>query len=402
MGRRISEDNHLPRHPVIAMTGTHRAFSRSRSVAVPTLALAVIFAAAAGQFYAEPSASAQTKAPFEAVIVEPSAVTEKNISTWKSDGFSAIILKLDEKFEAHAYQNAAKQIARQSLPVYYWINVGRNPAIAREHPQWMASLGSHDDWRTRFPDVPQIKEGEVVKAWPWTPIAYREAFAAHLARITGLLQRVPADYRGLLLNDLQGGPSSCGCGNLQCRWAIDYGVPATTAEIKDADVPSRFVAQVGKLAAGKQVIPVWTTECEERDLAPDKQANRGWSTGYCGHVECSQQCPTRFSEQWQALHATHRGPTAILALQKEFGRDRKEYGTAANWIKDTIKYLNQQQPKALPHNQLWVVVQGYDVTPDEERTVRIAALRTEPGAVLVARTRIDQSYEPRIVSAEPK
>jgi hypothetical protein len=163
------------------------------------------------------------------------------------------------------------------------------------------------------------------------------------------------------------------------------------------------VAEVSKLAAGKQVIPVWTTECEERDLAPDKQANGGWSTGYCGEVECfHHQCPVKFTEQWQALHATHRGPTAILALQKEFGRDRKEYGAAANWIAGTIKYLDQQKPKALPHKQLWVVVQGYDVNPDEERTARKAALRTEPGAVLVARTRIDQSYEPRIVSAQPK
>jgi hypothetical protein len=267
----------------------------------------------------------------------------------------------------------------------------------------MAALGSHNDWRTQFPDVPQLKDGEVAKAWPWTPIAYREAFDAHFARVSRLLQRVPSDYRGLLLNDLQGGPSSCGCGNLQCRWAIDYGVPATTDKIKDADVAARFVAQVRKLSTSKEVIPVWTTECEEHDMVPEKQAQRGWTTGYCGQVPCfNHQCPMKSTEQWQALHGTHRGPTAILALHKEFQRDRKEYGAAADWIVDAVQYVDRQVPKAPPHNQLWLVVQGYDVKPDEETAARKAALRTEPGAVLVARTRIDQSYEPRIVSAKAK
>jgi hypothetical protein len=42
-------------------------------------------------------------------------------------------------------------------------------------------------------------------------------------------------------------------------------------------------------------------------------------------------------------------------------------------------------------------VQGYDVTPEEEHAARHAGLRSGAGAVLVARTRIDQSYVPRII-----
>ena len=34
----------------------------------------------------------------------------------------------------------------------------------------------------------------------------------------------------MFLNDLQAGPSSCGCGNDQCRWALDYGSPRDGGE----------------------------------------------------------------------------------------------------------------------------------------------------------------------------
>jgi len=352
---------------------------------------------------AEAENAAQRKAPLEALIVDPVDITPKKVVAWKSEGFKLVVLTLDERFEPATYENAARIIAAESLDLYYWIEVARNTTFAQEHPEWMASLGTHDDWRTRFPDTPKLKDGEVAKAWPWTPIAYRQAFDAHVERIARLLRRVPDNYRGLLLNDLQGGPSSCGCGNLQCRWAIDYGVPSTTDRSDGADVASRFITEVRTLAAGKDVIPVWTTECEEHDLTTETQPHRGWSTGYCGGVECfNHQCPLKFTEQWQALHATHRGPTGVLLLQKEFQRDRKEYGAPANWITSAIKSLDEQKPGPVPRNQLWLVVQGDGARPGEEAAARQAALRLEPAAVLVARTRIDQSFEPRLINTKPK
>lgn len=339
---------------------------------------------------------------FQAVIAEPDAATARQVAEWKNEGFHGVVLVLDERFDPNIYRNAAKAIAANSLDVYYWIEIGRNPTFAREHPEWMASFGSHDDWRKRFPDAPPLANGDVAKVWPWTPIAYKDAFDAHLARARALLQRVPDDYRGLLLNDLQGAPSACGCGNLQCRWAIDYKVPATAAEISGPDVAARFLADIRKLSPDKQVIPVWTTECERHDLARDKQRNGGWSTGYCGEVECfNHQCTTVFNEQWNALHASHRGPTAVLALHREFRRDGTEYGPPANWIAHVVGYLDQQKPQARAHRQLWLVVQGYGVTPHEQRAARDLALRTGVGAVLVARTRIDQSFEPRIIKINP-
>ena len=346
---------------------------------------------------------AKSTRPVEGLIVDPDGVTQTSVRAWKNDGFKLIVLTLNERFEAAVFKNAAKIVAAESLDLYYWIEVARNPAMAREHPEWMASLGTHDDWRARFPDAPKLKDGDVAKAWPWTPIVYRGAFDAHLTRVAELLKRVPPNYRGLLLNDLQGGPSSCGCGNIQCRWAIDYYVPSTTSKIEGADVAGKFLTEVRQVAAGKEVIPVWTTECEEHDLALEKQPPGGWSTGFCGRVECfNHQCPMKFAEQWRALHITHHGPTGVLLLHKEFQRDRKEYGGAANWIVETVENLDHQQPNATPRNELWLVVQGYGASPDEAAAARQVALHMEPGAVLVARARIDQSYEPSVLHAKPK
>ena len=344
---------------------------------------------------------AKDKKTFEGVIVEPETVTAEKVTGWKKEGFQAVVVVLEDRHEAGVLENAAKAVADSSLDLYYWIEVGRNPSMARAHPEWMASLGMHHDWRTRFPKVRPAEKGEAAKAWPWVPIGYQEAFDAHMDRIKKLLARLPEGYRGLLLNDLQGGPASCGCGNLQCRWAIDYMVPSSATKLKGPTVAAKFLAEIGKTAKGKEVIPVWTVECEHEDMAPQKQRPKGgWSTGLCGNVDCFDTCRKKFAEQWSALHADHRGPTGVLLLHREFQRDRKDYGDPAGWITHAMDYLEKQTPKPLPRQKLWLVVQGYDVSLLEEAAARRTAAKLGPCAVLVARTRIDQSYEPRFVKAK--
>jgi hypothetical protein len=294
--------------------------------------------------------------------------------------------------------------AGKSIDLYYWIEVGRNEAMAKQHPEWMASLGMHTAWQARFPNVALPKPGEVAKAFPWVPIGYREAFDAQLARIDRLIERAAEPYRGVLLNDLQGGPASCGCGNLQCRWAIDYHVPATATKFDGNDVAARFVTEVQKRIGGKTVVPVWTTECEEIDLPASRHPN-GATTGLCGNVPCAHgTCPKVFAEQWSALVSARRGPISILATHKELGRDRKEYGDTAGWISHAIDYLDSVPPKygvaAVPHEQLWIIVQGHDSSAAEQAAARAVAATTDAGVVLMSLRRIDQSYEPRIVSVK--
>ncbi|HWB12967.1 MAG TPA: DUF3179 domain-containing (seleno)protein [Pirellulales bacterium] len=352
---------------------------------------------------APPKPASPVGQPLSAVIVQPEAVTAPQIAVWRRDGYQAAAIVLDDRHEEAVYRRAAQTLADAGLDLYYWIEVARQAGLAEAHPEWMAALGVHADWHERFPQTPLPKSGEVAKAYPWVPIAYQPAYEAHQARLVDLLKKAEGDYRGVLLNDLQGGPASCGCGNLQCRWAIDYGVASTAEKLTGDDVASRFLADVRKLTSGKPVIPVWLTECEDRDLPVERRPNSR-STGYCGSVGCSQAtCPVAFTKQWNAVLNDHDGPIGLLALHKEFGRDGPEYGSPAAWIAEAVGYLDETVPRhggKTPHRErLWLVIQGYDMPIESVAAARVAAVKTGAAAVFVAQTRIDQSYEPRIVAA---
>ncbi|HZO83839.1 MAG TPA: hypothetical protein VFC26_01420, partial [Verrucomicrobiae bacterium] len=62
---------------------------------------------------------------------------------------------------------------------------------------------------------------------------------------------------------------------------------------------------------------------------------------------------------------------------------------------NAVAYVDRTLPahnvKTIAHDRLWVVV---------EETAREAAAKAGVGAVIVARAKIDQSYEPRIISAK--
>jgi hypothetical protein len=341
--------------------------------------------------------------PIEGVIVAAADVTKDKVAGWSASGTSAVVIVLDEDTTAAAYQAAATVIAQAKLDLYYWIEVARNKRLADAHPRWMASLGMHHDWHERFPNTPvPTKDREVAKAYPWVPIGYRESFDAHLVRIKDLMKRATGGYRGILLNDLQGGPASCGCGNLQCRWALDYRVSATATPIAGDDVANQFLAEVRKMVPGKEVVPIWMTECEDIDLSAKLRAGAP-TTGLCGSVPCAANtCPTVFTQQWSSLVSDGRA-VGVLALQAELERSRSPY-SPASWVPKAVEYLDtipaKHGGKSLPHNRLWIVIQGYGVSALEQAAARSAALQVNPAAVLVALTRLDQSYEPRLVPVQ--
>lgn len=339
--------------------------------------------------------------PFEAVIVEAADVTPEKTAGWANSGQRGVVVVLDERTSPAAYRQVAETVRAAKLELYYWIEVARNKELAAAHPRWMASLGTHDDWQKRYPKTPlPVKDQEVAKAYPWVPIGYGEAYDAHLARIDALTKRAAEPYRGVLLNDLQAGPASCGCGNLQCRWALDYGVPATATKLTGDDVALRFLTDVRKFTPGKTVIPIWMTECEDVDL-PAKLRGEGHSTGLCGSVPCAANtCPKVFAKQWAPLVADGNSAIGLLVLQKELERTGPFYA-ASNWVPKAVEYLDtipvQQGKTALPHERLWLVLQGVGASAEDQAAARTAALEANPGAILVALTRLDQSYEPRVI-----
>jgi hypothetical protein len=352
----------------------------------------------------DPKSAIPAKTSTEMVIVVPDAVTPRQIANWRGEGFTAIVVLLSEDHSADSYRAAATAASSAKMEVFYWIEVARNKHLADAHPRWMASLGMHDDWLARFPSEKMAKKGEVAKAYPWVPIGYTEAFQAHVGRIGQLLGKVPDTYRGLLLNDLQGGPASCGCGNLKCRWAIDYGVPATATRDGADHTAARFIGKVRDLAPGKQIIPIWMTECEERDL-PTAMAPGGKSTGLCGSVPCATgTCPRAFANQLKTIMDRHEEPLGLLIAQQACGRDATFYDGPAGWISASVDYLDNiplaPTRRGVPHEQLWLVVQGVPKNDDTEATARAEALKLQPGAVIVARIPVDQSYEPRMIAID--
>jgi hypothetical protein len=352
------------------------------------------------QVSAAPSPS--NAAPVEIVLVEPEPVTAAAVSQWKKEGFKAVAVVLEERTSEASYRELPRRISQGGLDLYFWIEVARNPVMATAHPRWMAALGSHEDWQKNFPKFPEPGVGEVAKAFPWVPISYRESFDAHLARIEQLLKRAPPGWRGLLLNDLQAGPSSCGCGNVLCRWAVDYHVRPTATRLAGDAVAARFVAEVRKRVGDKSVIPVWTTECEKVDLPAEKHQGLP-GTGLCGTVGCATgACPDEFTGQWSALVSGHDGPIGILALHTALQRTQTKFGGGPGWVTNAIAYLDQTIPAhsgiSTSRDRLWMVVESSQA--GEEATARQLAVKAGVGAVIVTRAKIDQSYEPRMISTK--
>src|SRR5262249_42441253 len=201
-------------------------------------------------------------ANLKVALLAPEQVSEEKLASLKAEDYTAAAISLSES-NPRAQSSAATQISRSAFALYYWIEIGRNPALADAHPEWMASIQTHEEYRRFFPELPKLKTNQVVKNYPWVPVLYQETFPVHLDRVKHLLEGKPQPA-GVFLNDLEGARSACGCGNHLCRWTTDYG-PLKTATRLPNDAAAQFVAKVEKLAPNAKIIPVLTSECEEVD-----------------------------------------------------------------------------------------------------------------------------------------
>ena len=204
-----------------------------------------------------------------------------------------------------------------------------------------------------------------------------------------LLGDLPGNWAGVFLNDLQAGPSSCGCGNEQCRWALDYGSPSTAARTPGDDAAARIVAELSARFAGKVIIPVWVTECERADLPDAKDG-----TGLCGQVHCAaNDCWPRYARNWNPLVKATDGPIAVGAWPETFRRD------AARWIESDLA-LFQTPPRGgspLAAERTISVIQAWGKPESAAIALLERGDRAASGWVL-ALDAIDQSWEPRAVA----
>jgi hypothetical protein len=322
-----------------------------------------------------------------AALLRAEQTTQSRLAALTREGFTAVALMLTDT-NAVLDDKAARLVGQSRLGLNYWIEIGRNPTLADAHPEWMASIQTHEEWRRLFPQFPRTtSSNEVAKAYPWVPALYRETFDVHLARVSTLLRDKPTPRR-LFLNDLQGPPSACGCGHHLCRWTTDYG-PIRSATRLPNDAAAKFVGAVKRLAPGVDVVPVWATECEEHD-----------KDGLCAGVGCfGGACWREWTAQLMPLAAEVRTVAALLPY-RAFQRDLPQYGRPAGWVLHGLSYFQRMPARykadGVPMSRLVAVVEGWDVSPEQIEAQIRCARDAGAGGTLVAYTEIEQAWQPRV------
>jgi hypothetical protein len=329
-----------------------------------------------------PAAASELKA----ALLSAEQVSAEKLRDLMAEGYNAAALLLSES-NAPAQLAAAREIQKAKLTLYYWIEIARNSVLADAHPEWIASIQTHPEYRRFFPQLAQPRTNEVVKNYPWVPVLYEQTFPVHLERVRQLLATKPVPA-GIFLNDLQGAPSACGCGHPLCRWTTDYG-PLKTATRLPNDSAAKFVAAVRALAPQANIIPVWATECEENDAQT-----------LCGGVGCFKgTCWREFTAQLKPV--SDASPTiGALLLYKTFKRDSPEYHPPAGWIRDALNLFSKMplryQTTGVPTSRIVPVLQGWDVNPQQIAEQLREVGKAGAAGTVVAFTPIDQGWEPRI------
>lgn len=320
-------------------------------------------------------------------VWDPATLGESQLRAAAAQGVDTIVLALDDRAPGDVDRAAAAAVRSSNLRLGYWLAVGRSPTLAATHPEWLASLQGHAEWRRLFVDAPMPAEGRVVQVWPWLPVSYAEAHAAHLERVRAQLAAMPA-ADVVFLNQLQGPPSACGCGNVLCRWATDYTLggrkPIRSATWLGDAAAADFVTAVRGLAPGTEIVPIWVTECEDADTVAD---------GACCGVGCYHgACWRAFDQQWLALRAA--APTvAVLLPYLEFGRDLPRFGEPGGWVTFAIRHLRERSTPPTPGASLVAVLQGYGDVASIARQRQLAA---DAGVTqtLVLRSALDETWRP--------
>ena len=331
------------------------------------------------------TAEAQSNGTFAGVLVHADNVSAGSLKKWASEKISTVVLEITGSSSPKKVSKAVRQIEQAQLQTGYWMEIARQPELARSHPEWMASLQTHPEWRIQFPNFPQLRSNEVAKVYPWVPVLYRETYPVHLARVQKQLHPLPQP-KFLFLNDLQGAPSACGCGNTFCRWTTDYG-PIKTATRLPNRAAADFVEAVSKLNPSTTVVPVWTTECAKED-ADHEQG--------CAGVKCfGGACWREYSKQLGPIASS----SSVIGVLLPFQDFQRNVTQGPRWQKSALESFQKVIPThglaPLLPNRLLAVIDGYQRSPREIKTQVDQARELGTGSYLLSLIRIDQSWEPR-------
>ena len=330
-------------------------------------------------------------APFQAWLIDSNDLGALDFSEIKRQSVQQLVISIKQPPDAQ-HLVEVNQCKESGLHIWYWIEVARDAGLATAHPEWMASIQGHPEWRRFYPNFPKEKDDQTVKAFPWVPIFYQGAFEAQLAKVQKLLNAWPM-AEGVFLNDLQGAPSACGCGHPLCRWTTDYG-PKRTANQLGHDAPARFVQKVKLDFPQLECVPVWASECEAHD-----------KDGWCAGVGCyGGACWREWSKQLEPLSEQITLLGALLTY-KDLGRDLDHYSDTAGWVTSAIGSFQTEMKRfnrpSIEANRLISILQGWKVSSEEIAAQIKQSNDSGTAGFIIAKTPIHSDWKPKLISLNP-
>ena len=299
-------------------------------------------------------------------------------------------------------EQAHRKAVEQGVEAWGWIEVGRDVVAATTHPEWMHAP-QHHEWLEAYPNWRTSGGKHPALVYPWVCVNNLEVFDYALKRVVSLVEGAPP-LAGVFLNDIQGPPAGCGCGNILCRsWDNSPGEKVALTPYVNPDVFFSKVfwrACADALANLKEksifpsnVIPILCGECElEVQIAEAYSPDD--ALGNCRGIPCAGVCAHSYwPAMVRAFANAEGGPkqVGLLTPYKLMGRDSPIYGGTAAWTGGLVSYYRTFDPNA----NLIAVVQGWDVNEAELEAQKTVAAKAGAAGVLVLETPLNQSWEPQ-------
>lgn len=169
------------------------------------------------------------------MMYQHSGCTDDRLRESAERGAEVIVLPLEAT--RLAVSSAIDRIAKLGLRAWGWISVGRDEEAASLHPEWLHTPLA-TVWLDTFPGFPRTPLPRIA---PYLCVNNAEVFSWGVQKVWRLANAYPG-LEGILLADIQGAPSGCGCGSVLCR-AFDRSPGpkvAPPAELRPEDCYSRL------------------------------------------------------------------------------------------------------------------------------------------------------------------
>jgi hypothetical protein len=302
-------------------------------------------------------------------------------------GVTAAVVPIAAEADRGAVNRALAAAQAAGLEPYLWVEVARDEAAARAHPEWL-SEPQHTEWLELFPE--QDWTGRHAVVYPWICVNNRAVFEYARDRVCRLVNAIDAPLAGVFVSDIQGGPVGCGCGNDLCRsWDNSPGekIAPSPYERPETFFSVVFLNELRRRLPGMTLVPIICEECEA-GITMDGIDSPDELLGKCHGVPCRPCSTDYYPRLIDSLVDEPR--VGLLSFYKLWRRNVPLWGPEAGWVGAVLRRYRERDPA----QRLISVLQGWDVS-EAELSAQIAQSRAGGSAgYLVAGMAMDQSFWP--------